>query len=74
MKQHLGRELNLVPAQIAKLGRPKPMPEGQEDHGRVPVPVPVGLGRLDQGVDLPGCQVLAGPKLGIRTPGRSNCS
>jgi hypothetical protein len=30
------------------------------------MPVPVGLGRLDQGVDLAGRQVLAGPKLGVR--------
>jgi hypothetical protein len=41
---------------------------------RVPMPVSIGLGRLDQGVDLAGRQVLAGPKLGVRAPGRSNCS
>jgi hypothetical protein len=30
------------------------MPEGQQDHGRVPVTVAVRLGGFDQGVDLPG--------------------
>jgi hypothetical protein len=50
------------------------MPEGQEDHGRVPVPVPVRLGRLDQGLDLAGRQVLPGAQLGVWAPGRSNCS
>ena len=66
MKQHLGRELNLVPAQVAEFGRPKPMPEGQQDHGRVPVTVAVGLGGLDQGVDLAWRQVLPGTKFGVR--------
>jgi hypothetical protein len=50
------------------------VPEGHEDHGRVPVTVPVGLGGLDQGLDLAGRQMLSGPKLGVRTPDRSNCS
>jgi hypothetical protein len=41
---------------------------------RVPMPVSVGLGGLDQGLDLAGRQVLPGPKLGVRAPHRSNCS
>ena len=36
--------------------------------------VSVGLGRLDQGLDLAGRQVLPGSKFGVRTPGRSNYS
>jgi hypothetical protein len=41
------------------------MPEGQQDHGRVPVTVAVRLGGLDQGLDLAGRQVLPGTKFGI---------
>jgi hypothetical protein len=67
-------EVDLVPAQVTGLGGTQPVPEGHQDHGRVPVTVPVGLGRLDQGLDLAGRQVLPGPKLRVRTPDRSNCS
>jgi hypothetical protein len=30
--EHRGIELDLVPPQIADLGRPQTVPEGQEDH------------------------------------------
>ena len=69
-----GPELDLVPSQVAQLGRSQAMPEGDQDHGGVPVPVAVGLGRLDQGLDLAGGEVLPGAKLGVRTPCRRNCS
>jgi hypothetical protein len=45
-------EVDLVPAQVAGLGGAQPVPEGHEDHGRVPVTVSVGLGCLDQGLEL----------------------
>jgi hypothetical protein len=45
-------EVDLVPAQIADLGRPEAMPEGDQDHGGVAVTVPVALGGLDQTFDL----------------------
>jgi hypothetical protein len=63
-------EIDLRPFEGDKLGRPEPIPEGQEDHGRVAVTVTVGLGSLD----LAGRQVLPGSKFGVRTPGRSNYS
>ena len=72
--QHRRIELYLVPAQVAEFRRPKPMPEGQQDHGRVPVTVPVRLGGLDQGLDLPGRQVLPGAKFGVGASGWRNCS
>jgi hypothetical protein len=72
--QHRGIELHLVPAQVAQLGHPKPVPEGQQDHGRVPVPPSIGLGGLDQGIDLAQRQVLPGADLGVGTAGRCNCS
>jgi hypothetical protein len=67
-------EVDLVPAQVADLGGAQPVPEGHEDQGRVPVTVAVGLGGLDQGLDLAGRQVLPGPKFGVGTSGRRNCS
>jgi hypothetical protein len=36
------------------------MPEGQHGHGAVAVPVPIGLGGLDQRFDLVGRQTLSG--------------
>jgi hypothetical protein len=49
-------EVDLVPAQVAGLGGAQPVPEGHEDHGRVPVPVPIGLGGFDQGLGVPGTE------------------
>jgi hypothetical protein len=34
------------------------MAEGDQDHGRIPVTVTVGIGRLDQDFDLAGREVL----------------
>jgi hypothetical protein len=56
------------------LGRAQPVPEGHEDHRRIPVAVPVGLGGVHERLDLAGCQVLPGAKFGVRAPARSNCS
>ena len=60
--EHPAAEVNLVPAQVADLGRAEPVPESDEDHGRIPMAVAVGLGGLDRGFDLAGRQVLAGAK------------
>jgi hypothetical protein len=49
-----GAKLDLIPTQVAQLGSPEPMTEGDQDHGRVPVPVPVGHGGFHQGLDLAG--------------------
>ena len=65
---------DLVPAQVADLGRPETMPEGDDDHGRVPMAIAVGLGGLDQRFDLARRQVLAGAKLGVWSQCRRNCS
>jgi hypothetical protein len=50
------------------------MPVSQEHHQRVAVTVAIGLGRLDQPLDLVRSEVLAGPKLGIRWSVRRHCS
>jgi hypothetical protein len=52
----------------------QPVPEGDEDHGGVPVPVPGSPGRLGQGIHLARRQVLAGAKFGVASvslPGSS---
>ena len=47
--QQMLAPVHLVPAQVAQLGRPQPVPECQKDHGRVPMTVSVGLGGIDSG-------------------------
>jgi hypothetical protein len=67
-------EVALVPAQVHQFGSPQAVPVGHQDHGGVPVTVPVALGCLGQADDLGFGQILAGSQLGIRHPARRNCS
>ena len=66
-------EVDLVPTQVAGLGGAQPMPEGQEEHGRVLVTVAVALGGFDKGLDFGRREVFAGAKFGVRPPQRANC-
>ncbi len=50
------------------------MPEGHQDHGRVPEAIAVILRRLDQAFDLRLGQMLPRPQLLVGRPFRSNCS
>jgi hypothetical protein len=50
--QRAGLELHVGPLQLAKLRRPQAMPEADQDHGGVPLPMAVALGSLDQLLDL----------------------
>jgi hypothetical protein len=61
-------EIDLVPAQVADLGRPEPVPKRDQDHSGIAVTVAVGLCGFDQGFDLAGRQVLPGAKLGTTRP------
>jgi hypothetical protein len=36
-------EIDLLPPEAAKLGSPQAMPEGEQDHGRVPMTVAVAV-------------------------------
>ena len=58
-------EVDGVPAQRHQLGRPQPMPIGDQHHGGVAVAVAVLPGSSDQPGDLAVGQVLAGADLGI---------
>jgi hypothetical protein len=72
--EHAAFEIDLIPTKVADLGRPQPVPEGEQDHGGVAVTVPVALGRLDQLPDLVGREVLAGPQLDVLLSLQRNCS
>jgi hypothetical protein len=59
--QTAGVKLGLMPLQIAKLGSPKPVPVGDQDHGGVPVAVSTMLARgLDQPLDLAAGEIAPG--------------
>ena len=45
-------EIDRVPSEFAYLGSPEAMPVGDEDHGGVPVAIAIGLGGIDQLLDL----------------------
>jgi len=67
-------EINLLPAQGAQLGRSQAVPEGQQDHGRIPMSVPVPACRLHQPFDLFLGQVLPGSVVLVREATSANCS
>jgi hypothetical protein len=49
--------------QDGKLGRSQTVAEGDKDHGGIPVTPAIGLGGIDQPIDLDAGQVLAGRTL-----------
>ena len=61
--QGCGFEVDLLPAHVHHFGGPEAVPVGQKHHECVAVAVAVGLGRLDQLLDLVGGQVLARAQL-----------
>jgi hypothetical protein len=68
-------KVDLLPAQRAQLGRSQSVPEGQEDHGRIPMAVPVSAGgALHQPLDISLGQVLAGSIMPIWAATTPNCS
>jgi hypothetical protein len=58
---------------VEQLTRAQPMAVGQQDHGGVPMTVPVASGRGHERFDLVRGQVLAGPQLGVRPAQRRDC-
>ena len=68
-------EIDLIPTQVYKLGRPQAVAEGDKDHGGIPVTPAIGLGGIDQPIDLGAGQVLPGPIDGVRFSSRhGDCS
>jgi hypothetical protein len=59
--QTASRKLDLMPLQVAQLERPQPVPERDQDHTRIAMPVAAGLaGCCHQPLDLGGREILAG--------------
>jgi hypothetical protein len=58
-------EVDLIPSQIAQLGRSQAVAEGHEEHSGIPVSVAVAAGCLYQALDLLLGQVLPRAKLSI---------
>ena len=67
--------IDLIPTQVYKLGRPQAMAEGDKDHGGIPVTPAIGLGGINQPIDLGAGQVLPSPIDRVRfSPRHSDCS
>jgi len=67
-------EVHLLPPQPAQLGRSEAMPEGKQDHGRVPVAMAVVPGSLHKPFDLTLRQVLTLAVMGVGQAASANCS
>jgi hypothetical protein len=67
-------KIDLIPAQRTQFRRSQPMPEGQQDHGGVPVSVSVVAGCLHQPFDLAFGEVFAGAVMAIWLPTARYCS
>jgi len=59
--QTAGGKLDLVPLEVAKLGRSQAVPVANQDHRGVPVPVPAHLaGGRHQSLDLGAGEIIPG--------------
>ena len=68
-------EIDLIPTQVHKLGRPQAVAEGDKDHGGIASTPAIGLGGIDQPIDLGAGQVLPSPIDRVRFSSRqSDCS
>src|SRR5262249_54095509 len=66
-------KLDLLPPKVTDLDRSEPVAEGQEDHRPIAVRLPIGLGGLDQKLDLVLGEAFTGPIVGIGSPPRRYC-
>src|SRR5262245_22157515 len=67
-------EVDLLPAQGAQFRRSQAMPEGEQDHARIPMPVSITARCLHQALDLSLGEVLAGSIMPVRAATAPNCS
>ena len=64
----------MLPPQRAQFGRSETMPEGKQDHGRVPVAMAVAAGSLHEPFDLTLGQVLTLAVMRVGKATAANCS
>ena len=67
-------EIDLIPTQVYKLGRPQTVAEGDEDHGAIPMTPAIGLGGIDQPIDLSAGSDVPGSDRRRWVSRRVNCS
>jgi hypothetical protein len=67
-------EIDLLPAQGAQLGGSQSMSEGKEDHGRIPMAMPVVAGRFYQPLNFSLGKIFADAIMGVGKPANGNCS
>jgi hypothetical protein len=71
MERCRSAELDLRPFRVAELGRPEPVPVGDEDQGRVPMAMAALAGGADESFDLGGGEILPRAQFAIgRTLGK----
>src|SRR6266513_6276466 len=68
------REVHLLPSQGAKLRRTQPVPESQQNHGRVPVPIAVVTGCLHEPLDFLLREVFTAAVMRVGAATSANCS
>jgi hypothetical protein len=68
--QVAGLELNIAPLKLAQLRGPQAVPEGDQDHGGIAVPMAIALSGGNQLLNLALGQMLARADIRIRPPGR----
>ena len=67
-------EIHLIPPQVHCFGGPQPVPEREQDHGGVAVPVTVLPRRCHERLDLVLGQVFARAQVAVLRPPRHDCS
>src|SRR5262245_15486220 len=58
-------EVDRIPPQRHKLGHPKGVPKGDQDHGGIPMAVAIATGRSDQPDDLGISQIFPDADLSV---------
>ena len=69
-----GSEIDLIPAEVNKLGGPKAVTIGNQYHRGVPMPPAVLSSGVHEPFDLRFRQVLTGSQLGVRRSSGRDCS
>src|SRR5262249_23405580 len=69
-RQRRSFKVHLRPLQVTQLGRSQAMPEGDQDHGLIPLRPAIAAAAGDQPLDLAFAEVFAGSDIGVLGPAR----